>query len=156
MYWNSRTLSSSDSLLCLSDGIMWNCILGYSGTSGSLFSSKNSGEQQKESFIRVRVGQKNPSLGIAVYHHWESLVMPNGDPQDGFYYPTHTLMQSFNILASLCSWAGWYKLYLVWNPEDIFSCRGPFALGIEDWGHIVFGPRKCMYMNVCVCVCNKL
>ena len=26
--------------------------------------NKNSGEQEKESIIRVRVGQKNPSLGI--------------------------------------------------------------------------------------------
>ena len=45
------------SLLCLSDVIMYNCILAYSGTSGSLFlNEKNSGEQEKESIIRVRVG----------------------------------------------------------------------------------------------------
>ena len=35
---------------------MWNCILAYSGTSGSLFLNKNSGEQEKESIIRVSVG----------------------------------------------------------------------------------------------------
>ena len=36
------------SLLCLSDGIRYNCILAYSGTSGSLFKiKKNSGEQEK-------------------------------------------------------------------------------------------------------------
>ena len=39
------------SLLCLSDVIMCNCILAYSGTSGSLFfkknKKKNSGEQEK-------------------------------------------------------------------------------------------------------------
>ena len=36
---------------------MWNCILAYSGTSGSLFlNKKNSSEQEKETIIRVRVG----------------------------------------------------------------------------------------------------
>ena len=39
------------SLLCLSDVIMYNCILAYSGTSGNLFKKKekkkkNSGEQE--------------------------------------------------------------------------------------------------------------
>ena len=42
------------SLLCLSEVIIWNCILAFSGTSGSLF-KKKSGEQEKESIIRVRV-----------------------------------------------------------------------------------------------------
>ena len=33
-------------------------------------------------------------------------------------------MQSLNVLTSLCtcSWAGWFELYLVRNPEDRFSC----------------------------------
>ena len=37
------------SLLCLGDLTMYNCILAYSGTSGSLFKiiKKNSGEQEK-------------------------------------------------------------------------------------------------------------
>ena len=36
---------------------MWNCILAYSMTSGSLFlNKKNNDEQEKESIIRVRVG----------------------------------------------------------------------------------------------------
>ena len=36
---------------------MLNCILAYSGTSGSLFlNKKNSDEQEKESIIHVRVG----------------------------------------------------------------------------------------------------
>ena len=29
-------------------------------------------------------------------------------------------MQNFNILASLCSWAGWFEPCLVTNPEDRF------------------------------------
>ena len=30
-------------------------------------------------------------------------------------------IQSFEILASFCSWAGWFEPYLVENPEDTFS-----------------------------------
>ena len=30
-------------------------------------------------------------------------------------------MQSFNILASLCSWAVWFESFIVGNPEDRFS-----------------------------------
>ena len=54
--------------------------------------NKNSGEQEKLSIIRVSVGYKNLSLGITVCHHSANLVMPNGDPRDGFLYPTLTLM----------------------------------------------------------------
>ena len=35
---------------------MWNFILAYLGTSGSLFLNKNGGKQEKKSIIRVRVG----------------------------------------------------------------------------------------------------
>ena len=38
------------------------------------------------------------SLGITVCHHSASLVMPNGDPRDGLFYPTLTLMiDSYNF-----------------------------------------------------------
>ena len=30
-------------------------------------------------------------------------------------------MQTFSILASLCSWTGWIELYMVANPKDRFS-----------------------------------
>ena len=33
---------------------------------------------------------ENPSLLITACHHMASLVMPNGDPLDGFFYPTFT------------------------------------------------------------------
>ena len=40
----------------------------------------------------------NPFLGITICHHSASLVMPNGDPQDGFYYPTLALIiDSYNL-----------------------------------------------------------
>ena len=32
------------------------------------------------------------SLAITTCNHSASLVMPNGNPQDGFFYPTLTLM----------------------------------------------------------------
>ena len=40
----------------------------------------------------MRVGKKNPPLGITVCHHSASLVMPNGDTRDRFFYPTLTLI----------------------------------------------------------------
>ena len=36
--------------------------------------------------------QKNPSLVITVCHYSADLLMPNGDPRDGLFYPTRTLM----------------------------------------------------------------
>ena len=61
---------------------------------------KISGKQEKESIIRVRVGYINPSLKITVCHHSASLVMSNGDPRDGFFYPTLTLMiYSYIVVA---------------------------------------------------------
>ena len=30
-------------------------------------------------------------------------------------------IQSFKILASFCSWAGWFESYLVEIPKDTFS-----------------------------------
>ena len=33
-----------------------------------------------------------PSLGITVFHDTASLVIPHGDPQDGFFYSTFILM----------------------------------------------------------------
>ena len=50
------------------------------------------GEREKDSIILRRVGYKNPSLRITVCHHSASLVMPNCDPRDRFFYPTLTLM----------------------------------------------------------------
>ena len=38
------------------------------------------------------------SLGITVCHHSASLMMPNGDPREGFFYPTLTLMIDSYIL----------------------------------------------------------
>ena len=76
----------------------------YSGTSGSLFKHKMQyltviQKREKESIIRARIGKKNPSLVITVWHRWASLVMPNGDPQDRFFYPTLTLVIDFYFLA---------------------------------------------------------
>ena len=64
---------------------------------------KNSGEQEKESIILVRVGSKNLSLRITICHHSASLVMPNGDPRDIFFYSTITLMIDSYILPVMPS-----------------------------------------------------
>ena len=47
------------------------------------------------------MNRKNPSLGITVWHHSASLVMPISDPRDRFFYPYHTPMKdTYNV----CSW----------------------------------------------------
>ena len=61
------------------------------------------GEQEKESFICVRMEWKNLSLGINVCHHSASLVMPIGDPQDRFFYHTLALMMDSYIVTCHCS-----------------------------------------------------
>ena len=47
----------------------------------------------------MSMGLKNPSLGITICYHSASLAMPIRDPQDGFFYPTLTLMMDSYILA---------------------------------------------------------
>ena len=47
------------------------------------------------------MGYENTSLRITVCHHSASLVMPIGDPRDGFFYPTLILMMDPYILAQL-------------------------------------------------------
>ena len=44
-------------------------------------------------------GIENPSLGITVCIHAASLVITNGDPRDGFFYPTLTLMIDSYIIT---------------------------------------------------------
>ena len=43
--------------------------------------------------------EKKPSLVITICHHSGSLVMPNSDHRDSFFYPIPTLMMdSYNII----------------------------------------------------------
>ena len=54
---------------------------------------------------------KNPSLGIIVYHHSASLVMPNGDPRDGFFlsYPhTHDRFLFAHQRNAICMAFRWW------------------------------------------------
>ena len=64
-----------------------------------MFSSKNEvSKKTNPLLILCEDGQKNPSLAITICHHSASLMMPIGDPLDGFFYPTLTLMMdSYNI-----------------------------------------------------------
>ena len=71
------------SLLCLSDVFIFYYILAYSGTSWSLL--KNSGEQEK---IIYDSCEGRIEKSVPRDHRLSSLVIPNGDPQDGFFYPT--------------------------------------------------------------------
>ena len=42
--------------------------------------------------ICVRIEQENQSFGINICHHLANLMMPSGDPRDGFLYPILKLM----------------------------------------------------------------
>ena len=50
------------------------------------------GMQEKESIMGVRGREKNPSLGITVWHHEANLVMPDCYPRGGFFYLSLTAM----------------------------------------------------------------
>ena len=72
----------------------------YSGTSRNPFfkyeTAVFNGEQENVCIVCVRVGYKSLFLAITVCHHSASLVMPNGDPRDGFFYLILTLMIIYN------------------------------------------------------------
>ena len=78
--------------------IMWNCILAYSGFSGSLFWNK---------YIKTEVSKKRIHYScedrieksVLLDHRLSSLLMANGDPWDEFFYPILTLMIDSYIFA---------------------------------------------------------
>ena len=57
------------------------------------------GMQEKEVIMGVPGREKNPSLGITVWHHSASLVMPNSDPRNGIFHLPLTPMIDPYILA---------------------------------------------------------
>ena len=59
----------------------------------------------------------------------------------GTYHIWTCYRWNFIFLASLCSWAGWFRYDLVTNPEDRFFCVK---------AHIV---RRVMSEGMCMCVC---
>ena len=60
--------------------------------------SELKGDQEKESVMGVRGKQKNPSLVITVWHHSASLVMPDSEPRDGFFYlPLTPMIDPYNL-----------------------------------------------------------
>ena len=60
--------------------------------------SEMEGVQEKESIRGVRGRQKNPSLAIRVWHHSTSLMMPDSDPLDGFFYlPLTPMIDPYNM-----------------------------------------------------------
>ena len=58
---------------------------------------------KKKNPLFVWMGLKNQSLVFTVWHHKASLVMPNGDPRDGFIYPTLTHMMDSDMTQGVLS-----------------------------------------------------
>ena len=62
----------------------------------------------------------HPSLGINVCNHWASLVIPNGDPLDGFLYPILTLMKdSYSVFGNF----DFCKIYKCIVEDQILICQ---------------------------------
>ena len=60
--------------------------------------SEMKGVQEKESIMGMRDKQKYPSLGITVWHHSASPVLPDSNSLDGFFYLLLTIMTySYNL-----------------------------------------------------------
>ena len=63
--------------------------------------SEMKGVQEKESVTGVRARQKNPSLVITVWYHLASLVMPDSEPWDRFFYLHLTpMIDPYNLWQS--------------------------------------------------------
>ena len=59
---------------------------------------------KKKIHFRVRMGSKNPSLAITACFHSASPMVAIGDPRDGFFDPTLTLMiDSYHIYPMIIS-----------------------------------------------------
>ena len=95
---------------------------------------KNSGAQQKESIICVRVGWKYLSHGITVSHNGASLVITNGDLWDRFFYPTLTLMIDSYIFTHQVDGADFFlpMLDIVFHTPRLFRIMFEISLSYMD------------------------
>ena len=70
------------------------------------------------------------SLAITVCHHSASLVMPNGDPRDRFFYPTLTLMiDSYSLIARQTNQHAAHFQYNVLNNLPVADLYPPVNHG---------------------------
>ena len=89
-----------------------------------------SGEQEKESIICVRMGQKNPSLVITICHHSASLVMTMGD----HLVITLGFINSFNLKHTNMFWfylkpSIWWPLFQAFQHYNFISTEKPVLSG---------------------------
>ena len=89
--------------------------------------SEMKGWQENESITGVRDRQKNPYLRITVWHHSASLMMPDSNPRDRFFYLSLTpMIDSYNIskilsdeiLSSILSRLDFFFFFFL----DFFFC----------------------------------
>ena len=68
-------------------------------------------------------GVEKSVLRITVWHHEASLVMPEGDPQDGFFYPILTLkIDSYSIYKQKALKGDYIYNIESMNLEIVVSC----------------------------------
>ena len=126
--------SQVTSLLCLSDVIMWNWILAYLVTSGSLFKKKNSGEQLRKRIHYLcdgRIEKSVPRIHRLSSLGNQSLVMTNGNHLDRFFYHTLTLMiDPYSVEGVGCLFCTIMCLTSIFL--NLFFCFS-FQAKITDW-----------------------
>ena len=118
LYWKSRTWSSSDVIVLLKWRHHVKLHLSESGTSGNLSKTQKQWGARKIIHYLCEGRIENPPLRITVCHHSASLVMPKGDPQNIFFYPTLTLMMDSYNKQNDKHW---------WSCSDVFDTSQRFG-----------------------------
>ena len=73
------------------------------------------------------------------------------------YYMYTCYKRNFNFLASVCSLAGWFEFYFVWNlRRQVFSRRGPIKREREREREIVASKQNCNNKTVILSANNKI
>ena len=112
LYWNARTLSSSDVVVMLKWRHHVKLYLSLFRDFWNLIFKYKQWWARKSIHYLCEGRLEKSALEITVCHHWAILVMPNGDPQDRFFYPTLTLMIDFYSWTKMHH----YMEILTWEP----------------------------------------
>ena len=89
----------------------------------------------------MRLGEKNPSLGIIVCHHSARILIPNGDPRDGFFKSGHKIFYSIcvvkpiGVFMSLCLRIRPKVKWVQKTRQTLLLCRLPIEIIVTSQVH---------------------
>ena len=72
--------------------------------------------------------KNNLSLGITVRHHSASLVMPNSDPRERFFYPQHTPMKDTYTIIHVV-----FVQIVLMIVQNVLSLNNPQFITYQRW-----------------------